>query len=306
MSLLNKPWVSQKMPISDHSFFPQVESTAKLWRYTDIAKLLALIVDQRLWLANAEILAADDPYESFANPDSFTHRTWSTINDVPTDAFNAAVSTIPNYKKLDPAPLLQLIKEKCEEFLVGTRGDRATYFVSCWHKSYHESVAMWKVYGALNAGVAVQTTPERIASAFAGVGFPIFLGEVQYADVLHPVPFKAFNLFSSVMVKRKAFEYEKEVRIVCWNQPPIDKVSDITYGSGRLPEDKYKHANGLSNPTGLFIKCDISALIEKILISPYAPPWYASLIEKVLEMVSVTAPVETSDLLQDPAHGRLA
>jgi len=49
----------------------------------DLPKFVDLITAKTLFLANAEILAADDPYEGLPGAVQFPHRVWKNIHEVP-------------------------------------------------------------------------------------------------------------------------------------------------------------------------------------------------------------------------------
>jgi hypothetical protein len=53
---------------------------------------------------------------------------------------------------------------------------------------------------------------------------------------------------------------------------------------------------------GIALVCDIDVLIERLVVSPFAPPWYAAMIERLRDRLGYKFPVEVSRLLTSPAE----
>ncbi len=51
-------------------------------------------------------------------------------------------------------------------------------------------------------------------------------------------------------------------------------------------------------PAGFSIAIDLAKMIEKIVISPYAPAWFVNTIQTFVTNSGLTAPVFQSDLLE--------
>lgn len=142
-------------------------------------------------------------------------------------------------------------------------------FVSCWHLSSSESLAMWKIYGANAFSVAVVSNVGKVMSAcddyctdLSAVGM---FGEVVYDNYVSegklnvqtlglpfgyselPIPKSILTLF----MKAKAFSYEQEWRVV------LNKKS-LSMPAVRVPIG------------------DIEEFVEHIYVSPEAPDWMVS------------------------------
>lgn len=52
---------------------------------------------------------------------------------------------------------------------------------------------------------------------------------------------------------------------------------------------------------GCSFACDLNVLIEKVVVSPYAPPWYALMIDRLRERFGFRFPIDQSKLLGTPA-----
>lgn len=114
---------------------------------------------------------------------------------------------------------------------VGSFGFRDDLFGQCW-TFQSASDAMWRIYSSNKLGVRVRSTPRKLlASLSAGLGnwapTQAFIGKVRYlpdakmrqfarkvfSDGLNPT-----SIVSTLLVKRPAFEHEREVRLVYFNQ----------------------------------------------------------------------------------------
>lgn len=219
-----------------HPCFPQPrDANVKVWRYMDLAKLISLIQSRRLYLARLDQLA--DPYEG-----STTQLTATGI-----DRFLKNVGSENGYKDL-------------KGFY---RKSRESTFVSCWHANEHESEAMWRLYGGLSGGVAIQTTYAKLVQSIEQVG-EVYIGLVRYIDY-STAWFPDANAFYPVMHKRASFAHEREVRLVWyWGSPPE-------------PDNP---------PSSLSIPWDIEAFAEKIFVDPYAPGYYFEAVKAVLSSMA--------------------
>ncbi len=51
---------------------------------------------------------------------------------------------------------------------------------------------------------------------------------------------------------------------------------------------------------GMSFACDIDAMIERVIVSPFAPPWYAPMIDRVRKRFGYRFSVHRSNLLEVP------
>lgn len=144
-------------------------------------------------------------------------------------------------------------------------------FVSCWHLSSSESLAMWKIYGANAFSVAVVSNVGKVMSAchdycddLSATGM---FGEVVYDNYVSdgtfnvetlglPFGYNELPISKSILtlfLKAKAFSYEQEWRVV------LNKKS-------------------LSEPAIRVPIGDIEEFVEHVYVSPEAPDWMVSTI----------------------------
>jgi hypothetical protein len=232
-----------------------------------LAKLLALLAHKSLYFPKVSTLLVDDPFEA-----SQTTRTKQEAMKVANDtaAREAFFGTeIPqNAAQLIAANMARIYPEH--------------FFVSCWHESEYESAALWKVYANIHEGVAVRTTVGRLTSCFDLSTFErsLYLGRVKYMDFDKEFG-RLGNVIAPVFWKRKSFEYEQEVRVAYWL--PFYPGDPVT------PEEAER--KGISFPV------NVDLLVQKVLVSPYAQPWLAWVVEATVRAMGCNAPVRRSPLL---------
>lgn len=287
------------MPIREHPSFARPPISSRLWRYTDLPKFLDLLTSRRLWLTNAEVLASEDPYEGLPGPIQFPHRTWRNIEEVPEVLRAQILKKYSRGSDASPEACFRAWLQIEEQVCIMRHFGRREYFVNCWHASEYESLAMWKIYGSPGAGVAVVSNGGRLGEALATNSEDFHLGKVRYEnpDILE---FGMSNSFDSLLVKRESYSYEKEVRLVYWDAGVFhdalanDAWNELTMRFDDLVEDQRTLTPGYS------FQCDVDVLIERLIVSPFAPSWYLPMIERLRDQLGLRFPVTASKLLAPP------
>lgn len=286
-----------QLPVSKHSSFDQPPVTKRLWRYTDVPKFVDLLTWRRLWLTNAEILAADDPHEGLSAV-QFPHRVWRSVEEVPPVLREEILQSGRRAGKSSEEAFRQWIMMQ-EQLCIMTRSGRRDFYVNCWHAADHESAAMWKIYGGPGAGVAIVTNGQRLETSLAARSEKLYLGAVSYLppDVFHV---GVQNAFDPLMVKRASYSYEQEVRLVYWQaEDGHDALANASWNEQTMRYD------GLVDdvrpiPPGISFECDLDKLIERVIISPFAPRWYSKMIEELIQRLDYQFPIAVSKLLNAP------
>jgi hypothetical protein len=154
------------------------------------------------------------------------------------------------------------------------RWSRKLLFISSWHMSNHESVAMWKLYVKSDQGIAVQSTLGRMISSFANSKEDVYIGEVKYVDYeKQQIP--SNNVFFLAVHKRMSFEYERELRAIVLS-----------------PE----------NLPGISVPIDLNSLILRVFVSPNSPVWIHDLVKKMLIKYGLNKEVIHSGLEKNPMY----
>jgi hypothetical protein len=182
-----------------------------------------------------------------------------------------------------------------------TQFGRRQFYVNCWHAAQHESAAMWKIYGSPGAGVAIVTHGGRLEAALASDSKELHLGAVRYVD---PATFEIGtpNAFDTLMVKRANYSYEQEVRLVHWDTEGDlhDPLANFSWNEDTMRFDDIVEDHRPLVP-GSLLDCDVDVLIERVIVSPFAPPWYLPMIERLREQLGFRFAVTASNLLTVPS-----
>ena len=100
----------------------------------------------------------------------------------------------------------------------------------------------------------------------------------------------ALNPFHFVLHKRMSFNYENELRAVA----DCNLFEDLKVYHKQNPQ--YFEGDVVINE-GIFVPADLTALIEELVVSPYAKPWFVKLVSSVMEHYDLgEIPVRRSDL----------
>lgn len=187
----------------------QESSSARIWRYVDLAKFVALLKNRSLYLARA---------------DSFEDKWEGSFGAL--DVAERLAADPSRSKKLD----WRAYRYEVIPTLLPTNT-----FLNCWHMNDGESDAMWSIYSSRDYGVAVQSTIGRLSSALCLSKSPqtpsnslkrVLIAQVEYVDYEHLATH--FDDEKPFLYKRKSFEHEREIRII---------TQTIVQGEGRnLPK----------------------------------------------------------------------
>ncbi len=148
------------------------------------------------------------------------------------------------------------------------------FCVSCWHMAAAESDAMWRLYCGNDVGVCIVSTYARLSKLKSGT--PLHLGLVRYIDY-RTQNFSWVDSYAPMMHKRRAYEHEKEVRIVAGAEVCNVLLSPRSLNMARLEKQ----------PRGFRLACNVNALITRVVVSPYATN---SGFEEVMDLTRTFAP----------------
>jgi hypothetical protein len=150
---------------------------------------------------------------------------------------------------------------------------RKNTYISCWHKNFDENMVMWEIYGRDTNALAIQTTVERMKESLDPSplsGHSLILKNVSYKradEIPGALPYE-----ECCFIKRPHFSFEEEVRISL---------------------DTYSRFNPIKRtPYGYHLPVLIIGLIERILIHPDSPDWFADVVTSITRMYEVHATVE--------------
>ncbi len=165
-------------------------------------------------------------------------------------------------------------------------------YVSCWCIQEDESNALWRIYTSGEGGIALKTTYKRLVSA---VHLKSLVGCVNYIDFatynnLLPI----YNTLAPVMLKRREYEYEKEVRIAF--------ALPLLFKGGDREGLQVVETPGKKYPVGLYMDVELDALISEVIVSPNAAPWYFDSVTWLVQQSGLQIPVRWSRMREEPRH----
>ena len=237
----------------DHPAFinPQNEGY-KLWRYLESDKLFHLLESSCIYFCRADYFQKEDQFEG-----SYPRREYEF--QVKHDNSN------------EPSRRLYEINSK-------------DTFINCWHFNENEDLAMWKLYGKDEKGIAIQTNISNFKNAFNNCSEEIFGGQIDYIDY-ETEPFYnesshnyfRMNAFTLFIHKRKIYKYEKEYRAI------------------------YHNSNG-SQYSGFNIKVDLNKLISKIYLSPFSSESEYLKVANKLKELNISIPICYSSFKAQPYY----
>jgi len=103
------------------------------------------------------------------------------------------------------------------------------------------------------------------------------------------------------MIKRDSYAYEREVRLVHWDTSDMhDSLANFAWNEEKMRFDDIIEDQRPINP-GINLTCDVDVLIERVIVSPFSPPWYLPMIERLRDQLQFRFPISNSALLTGPA-----
>jgi hypothetical protein len=232
-----------------------IELEEPLWRYFKTERFLDLLATGNLYFASAR---------QFQDP------------------FEGAVAVLPHGFPVDPRYPEPHFGERAFEEL------RRLTKISCWHRASYESDAMWQLYAGDWKGIALRTTPARIADAAALFRLKpeygheeLWAGRVRYVDLLK----ERLNvgMLDRFWYKHMAFSWEREFRLA------ISLRTAEEFGVA-VPEQ------------GIKLAFDIEKLIDRIFIGPQLSEQDTNTIRNAVEDAGLSDRMRVSSMLGTPRY----
>jgi hypothetical protein len=249
---------------------PPAKNNARIWRYMDFQKFVSLLDKQALFFGKVQML--QDNYEG----------------------------TLPLFVKLVKARTSKLFSsdntyhKNLDDFL---KLLRATTLVNTWHINEVESAAMWHLYSNNNAGIAIQSTYERLSESFNNnKQDPVWISMVRYIDYNKDM-FGLSNTFEAFTCKRLSFQHENELRAFTsvlghrFMESLLDQSKKVT----RLhwPEKISQYDR---EAYGKYVPIKLDLLIERIYLSPSSQDWHIDLVKSIAKKYNINKEIIKSKL----------
>jgi len=238
--------------IVEPTFDGQLRRDTVLWRYLDAAKLFDFFENSNLFFCRADHFS--DKFEGAFTP---------SLRD----------QISASYARGEIDYTYQQFKRRMRE----------SVFINCWHRSQDDSAAMWALYGKSDCAVALTTTVGQLADTLKGVDdrHAVWIARVEYVKHWSDPKLDISPDYARIFTyKTKAYEYEKEVRVI------IDRT-------------RQQHGPELQQ-TGILIPVDTHKLLRSIVIAPDAPAWFEKLVRQSALRYGIKTPVRRSKLATDP------
>ena len=193
------------MGYKDFPWFEQPENLdTAVWRYLDLSKFAAMLVDSDLYFARADTLG---------------------------DSFEGSYPVENRARRAEPYKVLGLPKSEVDG-LMALHADRAEkwprlVFVSCWTMRDWESAALWKLYSSVDRGVAVRSTLRRLRESLTPYAVSdIAIGRVRYIDYDGDGVFAETNSLNPFLHKRRSFDFEYELRALLLDMTELERPGE--------------------------------------------------------------------------------
>jgi hypothetical protein len=149
--------------------------------------------------------------------------------------------------------------------------------------SDYESAAMWALYSKDESGIAIRSSFSKLRDSFDESPIDIHIGIVKYVDYLKDLTSWG-NGFIPILLKGKSFDFERELRVLCWRH---EAKNEQFCGS-------FEH--------GVRIKVDTNVLIDSIFVAPYIPKWKYDLMKALLLKFNLNVELHYSALEGKPVY----
>jgi hypothetical protein len=235
-----------------------------LWRYVSAAKLFDLVNTGELFFPSVSTLRDGDHREGCFSDVALEQA--RALIDGPDDAIEAWSA------KILGAPTEAAAGRDIVRHMFGLYPVPLVTCVSCWHTNDRESMLMWSAYTKSMESMAIRTTVGRLCDALDPRDTSLVGGRVRYID-----PKTHFttvgNTFNPVFEKHVAFAGEAEFRIASIR--------------------KYEEA---APPAGVRIQSDVGALVDAVVLRPFAHSMELSLAQHILSKVGLEGRLVRSEL----------
>jgi hypothetical protein len=230
-----------------HKRLVDADDEAVLWKYMNFTSFYRMLLTGALF---------------FKRLDNYTDDLEGTLHDQTREALYEY-----QLEKQDSA-------EEADKWLMQTMDDIESYkaftLANAWSLNHEESYAMWKIYlHGHNEGIAIKTTVQNLKDCLnENKQFDIYSGKVGY----EPIHYRDISIFTIACNKRQTYSYENEYRALIFNQY---KMSEKNGRKRKVPKFD----------VGVDVQTDLKKLIDEVLVSPFAEPWFDDVVKSALKQL---------------------
>jgi hypothetical protein len=270
------------------AFVPPETSEQKIWRYMDFTKFVSMLARQCLYFTSLKKLSDQDPFEGLFPDTYFECRAWKTVEDIPErERWRLTCHPRPGQTPLE------MVQSQMEKFAKLVFHMRKTLFINCWHINNYDSLAMWSIYAGKGSGIAITSSYGALQASLRSER-PLFGGKIEYSDYSTGIIETNNITLTTAMRKRRRFDFEREFRVVFWDDSSVSKP------------DRLKEVEKFVGPDGLEFPCDLSTLIDEIYVSPKSEGWFLDLVQSVAHTYGLNKEVRRSPSDKSPIVWRQA
>jgi hypothetical protein len=164
---------------------------------------------------------------------------------------------------------------------------RRDMYLCCWYLFQQETASMWTQF-APDGGVAICSRYSLLRAVLEPLPYRPHLGLVRYGAG----QLTNWNTIRFISTKRKRFEHEREVRAMLWITPWEGESNNRHYDINNVPHQEPVY--GTLNPCGYRPAVDLSTLLTRVVVSPYAPPERLDEVKNLLKDHAHSCPVDPS------------
>ncbi|MEN1835656.1 DUF2971 domain-containing protein [Pseudomonas lijiangensis] len=243
-------------------------------------KFVNLIDTQKLFLSPIAYFKNSDPLEGHL-PKKFHNEIESHLQLMSQSG--------PKIPKSAPKEMLEFEKEWAEtassRLKLMREKARGRQSICCWYESKLESEAMWKLYGDNGKSIAIKTTVASLKKSIETKDNEklAILARVRYldfndSDMTREELLAKKDRVSSILLKRKEYEHEREVRL--YHEPDVFDLLN----HGLIFQD-YWEKYVIKPHT---INIDVCELIHSVVVSPYISEPYLSSVKSICAKYDLT------------------
>jgi len=240
-----------------------------LWRYMSLVKFLDLISTQELTFCRM------DNFE-----DKFEGNSKQIVSQIKKILMSAGIGDelLPNFS--NPYEEVKLKS-----------------YALCMHANDHESAAMWKLYGNNGETIALKTTVGKLKRSlsnqnnlhFGAAIYGITDEEIEtfYGKDKEENEVISLSPLEPLFLKRPSFSHENEYRVIYCD---AENFFTTTAAGGVIQDLKN------DQPLITKIDCEISELIDELIIYPEAPSWVVAAINATIKSFGYKFDAKKSEL----------
>lgn len=287
-----------------------IDDDVILWRYMDISKLLAILVNKELIFPRFDQF--EDKLEGY--PDHYINHFKSSYMESP---FLGSYGIHKGYIETG-------LRKNLIEII------NYSSYISCWHINEFESAAMWRLYCTSSDSIVIKTTVGKLKEAIASHTEMLSFGKIIYDSKYEKIKkIDKVDLSDPLFTKRESFDHEKEFRIIYRDREKlhnhINEMNDEFSEYHRKKSESGCYTTLNSETIKLLesgeyfdsshnlrksffdklrenqkivesVEINPTSLIDEIIVSPYSPAWFVEIVEKTIFQLGYIFKIYKSDL----------